>query len=169
MGFQYFNRGCNVTMPRVVSPYRDFSSTRRISDSPITLTLKAPTFRIMADDPHTNLQALFPGIQKEEIMATCNELNIFTSVDDNSLRFLLVNVWLSVNHFLRQDRSLNRPLASLDEFKDNVNIRGVDSFLSLLRDIAEDVRVSGFVTRWVNLFHDGTSFTFPIMCSGYFL
>ena len=124
----------------------------------------------MADGPHTNLQALFPGLQKEAIVKTCNTLNLLvTSGGLDDLRELLPHFWFSVNHLLQRDRTLKRPLASLDDFNNNVNIRGEDNIHRLLRATAEDVRASGAVTRWANVFRDGAPFSFPLKCSGHFL
>jgi len=118
----------------------------------------------MADDPLMDLQTLFPGIQKEAILKTCRLLTSFISahLNDDDLRVRLGNVWFIVNQLLKQDQSLNRYVASLDEFNDNVNNRGDDCFFNLLRDRAEDVRISGFVARWAPLFRDGTSFSFSL-------
>ena len=57
---------------------------------------------------------------------------------------------------------------SLDEFNVNVNNRGEENVFSLLRDTAEDVRISGFVTRWAPIVLDGTPISFPLKCSGHF-
>lgn len=124
----------------------------------------------MVDDPLIDLQTLFPGIQKEAILKACRLLSsICAGVGDDHLRDILDSVWFFVNQLLRQDQSLNRSLASLSEFNDNVNNRGEDNFFSLLRDRAEDVETSGFVTRWAPLFRDGTSFSFSLKCSGHCL
>jgi hypothetical protein len=114
--------------------------------------------------------ALFPGIPKEDILKACTQLTSYTSakMDDDHLRVMLELVWFSVNRLLNRDPSLNRNLASLDEFKNNVNNRGEDRFFNLLRDTAEDVRISGFATRWAPIFLDGMSISFPPKSSGHF-
>jgi hypothetical protein len=125
----------------------------------------------MADDPLTDLKTLFPGIQKEAILETCIQLSAFTpaGLGDDYLRAMLGNVWFSVNQLIEQDQSLNQPPASLREFNNNVKDRGEESFFNLLKDRAEDVRTSGFVTRWAPLFRDGTSFSLSLKYSGHCL
>ena len=44
-------------------------------------------------------------------------------MDDDLLRVMLDPVWFSANQLLKQDPSLNRSLASLDEFDVNVEER----------------------------------------------
>lgn len=82
-------------------------------------------------------------------------------MDDDLLRVMLDPVWFSANQLLKQD-------SSLDEFNVNVNNRGEENVFSLLRDTAEDVRISGFVTRWAPIVLDGTPISFPLKCSGHF-
>lgn len=115
--------------------------------------------------------ALYPGIPKEEVLKTCKQFTFLSAnMDDDLLRGMLKFVWFSVNDLLKKDPSLNRSLASRDEFNNNVNNRGEDRVFSLLRDTAEDVRISGFVTRWAPIFLDGMSISFPPKkSSGHFL
>jgi hypothetical protein len=121
----------------------------------------------MTDDPLTDLETLYPGIKKEAVQATCFDLSTQISAghSDDHLQTKLKHVWISANELLKLDQSLNRPLASLPQFYDNVKDRGEGSFFKLLRDTAEDAKSSGFVTRWAPLFGDGTSFSFSLKCS----
>ena len=120
----------------------------------------------MADDPST----LFPGIPRQDILDACETLTILIPADSDDHRLLLMpaHVWVLVSELLNRDPSLNRPLAKKDDFNKNVNKRGLDSFLNLLRERAKDVGTSGSRTRWVPLFCDGTSLYFSLKCSGHF-
>jgi len=77
-------------------------------------------------------------------------LIIQTSDDGARLHRSLDFVWIAVNHAVAGDPKMP-PLANLEEFRRNVEQKGEQQFINLLRDMAEE-------NSWGELLANGTSF-----------
>lgn len=76
----------------------------------------------------------------------CSQLSYLTFADlgDDYLRTVMNLLWFSVNELLKQDISQDRPLASLPEFRNDLDCMGEEKFFSMLREMAADVQ-----SQWV--------------------
>lgn len=82
----------------------------------------------------------------------CNALrrNIQPDNDDEVIRENMVFVWAAVNRALLNDPKM-RPLANFEEFQQNVEQKGVQQFVNLLKDMADK-------DSWGDLLKNGISF-----------
>ena len=81
--------------------------------------------------------------------------------DDKQILKALNYVWVDVQDALEQDLSLEKHLASKDEFRDNVTRKGEKDFIDSLRAMAANNDTHGN-KAWEDLFEDGTSFSFDL-------
>ena len=91
-------------------------------------------------------------ISDKPFQTMCNALrrNIQPDNDDEVIRENMGYVWLAVNRALLNDPKM-RPLANLEEFQQNVEQKGVQQFVNLLKDMADK-------DSWGDLLKNGISF-----------
>jgi hypothetical protein len=100
------------------------------------------------------------NIPRQAVEKACKSLRrlIFKDDDDDEILGALEHVWIGVKGALEQDPKLKERLASEEEFRDNVTMKGEKSFIDSLRAMAANSDTQGS-KAWHKLFEDGTSFS----------
>jgi hypothetical protein len=99
-------------------------------------------------------------IPKQAVEKACKFLRKHISKDDDDDEILdaLEHVWFCVQDVLEKDPKLKKHLASKEEFRDDVTMKGEKSFIDSLRAMAANSDTQGS-KAWHKLFEDGTSFS----------